>query len=173
MLNLDIMKKYGIGLVITGGLIGVGIILSFYGNYVIFEDLAKTSGVVNMENDLALEVNLDNTKSKTGVFAVQIMDFKDQSILVSIVDPYDITIETKTINEESSEGNFEINNSGIYKLVIENKGNDVTVFGVIGPEPDESKKLVAFTSLYILVIGLIGMAIVAILIARNRKRRSS
>ena len=164
------MKKSGIALVASGALIGIGIILSFYGNYIIFEDLAKTNGIVNMESDLVLEVDLDNTKSKTGIFAVQIIDFKDQTISISIIDPQNNVIETKTINEEAYEGIFDLESSGTYKLVVEKTDNELTVSGVIGPEPDEWKRSLAFVSLYILVIGLIGMAMVAILIVINRKK---
>lgn len=167
------MKKSGIALVASGALIGIGIILSFYGNYIIFEDLAKTNGIINMESDLVLEVDLDNTKSKTGIFAVQIIDFKDQTISISIIDPQNNVIETKTINEEAYEGIFDLESSGTYKLVVEKTDNELTVSGVIGPEPDDWKRSLAFVSLYILVIGLIGMAIVAILIVINRKKASN
>ena len=167
------MKKSGMSLVAAGALIGIGIILSFYGNYIIFEDLAKTNGVVSMQNDLILEVDLDNSKSKTGIFAVQIIDFDGQTITANIVDPLDNTIESKSINEESYESVFDLNLSGPYKLIIENNGDDLTVFGVIGPEPEEWKQSLAFVSLYILVIGLFAMALVAVLFAINRKRGSS
>jgi len=167
------MKKSGIALVAAGALIGVGIILSFYGNYIIFEDLAKTNGIVSTGNGLILEVNLDHSKSKTGIFAVQIIDFKGQTVSAMIVDPLSNTIESKSISEESYEGGFDINMSGTYKLIIENDGDELTVFGVIGPEPEEWKQSLAFVSLYILVIGLFGMALVAVLFAINRKKGSS
>lgn len=173
MNNSKFMKKSGIPLVAAGALIGIGIILSFYGNYIIFEDLAKTNGVVSSGNSLTLEVDLDNSKSKTGIFAVQIIDFKSQTVSAIIVDPLDNTIESKAINEESYEGVFDISISGAYKLIIENNGDELTVFGVIGPEPEEWKQSLAFVSLYILVIGLFGMALVAVLFAINRKRGSN
>jgi len=167
------MKKSGMVLVAAGALIGIGIILSFYGNYIIFEDLAKTNGVVSTGNSLILEVDLDHSKSKTGIFAVQIIDFKNQIVSAMIVDPLENTIESKSINEESYEGIFDINMSGTYKLIVENNGDELTIFGVIGPEPEEWKQSLAFVSLYILVIGLFGMALIAVLFAINRKRESS
>jgi len=167
------MRRFGIALLIVGVLIGIGIILSFYGNYIIFEDLAKTNGVVNMESDLILEVSLDNTKSKTGIFAVQIIDFKGQTVSASVIDPLDTIIESKSINEESYEGIFDISNSGTYQLVIENNGDDLAVFGVIGPEPDEWKRSLSFASLYILIAGLMGMVIIGILLIINRKKAAS
>ena len=164
------MKKSGIPLVSAGALIGIGIILSFYGNYVIFEDLAKTNGVVSMGNSLTLEVDLDQDKSKTGIFAVQIIDFKSQTVSASIIDPLDNTIESKSISNESFEGVFDINMSGPYKLIIETNDDESTVFGVIGPEPEEWKRSLAFVSLYILVIGLFGMALVAVFLVIKRRR---
>lgn len=168
------MKKSGIALVATGGLIGLGIILSFYGNYIIFEDLSLTSGAVNMESNLILEADLDNSKSKTGIFAVQIIDFKDQTISVRVVDPFNNTIESKTISEESYEGIFNLETSGTYQLIVENNSREgLEVSAAIGPEPDEGKKSLSFVSLYILVTGLIGMAIVSVLSVINRKRNPS
>lgn len=168
------MKKSGMALIATGGLIGIGIILSFYGNYLIFENLAITNGNVSMDSDLVLETEIDNTKSKTGIFAVQIIDFKDQTIFVSIIDPFNNTIESQTINEESYEGIFDLESSGTYQMRIQN--NDREEFGIsaaMGPEPDEGKKMLSFVSIYILVFGLIGMAIVAVLTVINRKRSIS
>ena len=167
------MKKSGMALVASGALIGIGVILSFYGNYIIFEDLAKTNGVIGAENSLTLEVDFDQSKSKVGIFAVQIIDFKSQTVSAMIVDPLDNIIESKSISEESYEGIFDINMSGTYKLIIENSGDELTVFGVIGPEPEEWKQSLAFVSLYILVIGLFAMALIAVLFVINRKRSSN
>lgn len=167
------MKKSGMALVASGALIGIGVILSFYGNYIIFEELAKTNGVIGAENSLSLEVDFDQSKSKAGIFAVQIIDFKSQTVSAMIVDPLGNTIESKSISEESYEGVFDINMSGTYKLIIENSGDELTVFGVIGPEPEEWKQSLAFVSLYILVIGLFAMALIAVLFVINRKRGSN
>jgi hypothetical protein len=44
---------------------------------------------------------------------------------------------------------------------------------VIGPEPDAGKKSLGFISLYILIVGLIGMVGVAIYAIKNRKKSFS
>jgi hypothetical protein len=44
---------------------------------------------------------------------------------------------------------------------------------VIGPEPDAGKKSLGFISLYVLIIGLIGMIIVPIYAIKNSKKSSS
>lgn len=167
------MKKSGIFLVIVGGLIGAGIILSFYGNFVIFEDLIKGNGEVDSEQNLIVEVELDQTETKTGIYAVQIIDFENNVVSASIIDPLDTIIESQSIDEEVYEGLFDVSTSGTYKLLIENRGEQVKIFGVIGPEPDSGKRSLGFISLYILIIGLIGMVILAVYLVISRKKKSS
>ena len=166
------MRKSVIFLAIVGVLIGVGVISSFYGNYVLFEELAQGNGEVYDGQDLVIEVELDSSKTKSGIFAIQILDFKEGMVTASIVDPSNITIESESINQEVFEGLFEITSSGNYKLLIENKGEKANVFGVIGPEPDEGKRALSNISMYILVAGLIGMAGVAVYIFINRRKAS-
>ncbi|MEK6907646.1 MAG: hypothetical protein AABX92_00025 [Thermoproteota archaeon] len=167
------MQKSGILFVIVGSIVGVGIILSFYGNQVIFEDLNKGEGQVKFGENLIIPVELDNTETQTGIYAVQIINFKE-GITAKILDPFDKEIESQLIDEEVFEGRFNIAVSGIYKLVIENTDEkEIKIFGVIGPEPDAGKKSLGFISLYILIIGLIGMAGVAIYAIKNRKKSFS
>ena len=158
---------------IVGSIVGIGMILSFYGNQVIFEDLIKGEGQVKFGENLIIPVELDNMETQTGIYAIQIINFKE-GITVKILDPFDKEIESQLINEEVFEGRFNITVSGIYKLVIENTDEkEIKIFGVIGPEPDAGKKSLGFISLYILIIGLIGMAGVAIYAIKNRKKSFS
>ncbi len=167
------MKKSGIFFIILSGLVGIGIILSVYGNYVIFEDLTQGYEDVGSGQDLVLEVELDHTKFQTGIYAVQIKDFESATVTASILDPSNTLVESQSINEEVFEGLFDVTTSGTYKLLVENSGEQVNVFGVIGPEPDSGKKSLGFISLYILVMGLIGMLIVTVYLVINRKKAAS
>ena len=167
------MKKSGILFAVVGGLIGIGMLLSAYGNYVIFEDLAKGDGDVKSGQNLVVEIDLDNTDTQTGIYAVQIIDFKGATITANILDPSDIVIESQSVNEEVYEGLFELTSSGVYKLSIENNGEQIKIFGVIGPEPDDWKRSVGLISMYILFIGLIGMVGLAVYIVINRKKNAS
>ncbi len=167
------MQKSGILFVIVGSIVGVGIILSFYGNQVIFEDLIKGEGQVKFGENLIIPVELDNTETQTGIYAVQIINFRE-GITAKILDPFDKEIAYQSINEEVLEGRFDITISGTYRLIIENPNEkDIKIFGVIGPEPDAGKKSLGFISLYILIIGLIGMVGVAIYAIKNRKKSFS
>ena len=167
------MKKSGIFLAVVGGLVGVGIILSFYGNNVIFEDLIQKDGDVGSGQDLIVEVELDNTETQTGIYAVQIINFESATVTASILDPFNTLIESQSINQEVYEGLFDVTTSGTYKLLIENTGEQVKIFGVIGPEPDSGKRSLGIISLYILVMGLIGMFIVTVYIVIKRKKDAS
>jgi len=167
------VKKSGLLLVAFAGLIGIGIILSFYGSYLIFEDLSQGDGNVGSEQDLIVEVELDHTVTQTGIYAVQIIDFESGTVTVNILDPFNTIIESQSINEETFEGLFDVTTSGAYKLSIENDGKKVKIFGVIGPEPDAGKRSLPFISISILVFGLIGMLGLAVFIAFNRRKSVS
>jgi len=167
------VQRQGILFVIVGSIVGIGIILSFYGNQVIFEDLIKGEGQVKFGENLIIPVELDNTETQTGIYAIQIINFKE-GITAKILDPSDKEIESQTINEEVFEGRFNITMSGIYKLVIENTDEkEIKIFGVIGPEPDAGKKSLVSISPWILIIGLIGVVGVAIYAIKNRKKSLS
>ena len=165
------MQRTGILFVIVGGIVCTGIILSFYGNQIIFEDLIKGEGQIKVGESLTIPAELDN-ETQNGIYAIQIMDSK--GIKAKILDPFDVEIESQSINEEDFEGQFKITTSGTYKLVIENTNDkEIKIFGVIGPEPDAGKKSLGFISLYVLIIGLIGMIIVPIYAIKNRKKSFS
>jgi hypothetical protein len=171
---MKIMLKSSVLFVIVGSLVGAGIVLSFYGNQVIFEDLVKGDGQIKFGEKLTIPVELDIKKTQNEVYAIQIIDFKEGTISVKVLDPLDREIESKSINTEVFEGHFNITESGTYKLVIENTGEkEIKIFGVIGPEPDAGKKSLGFISLYILIIGLAGMIGVAIYAIKSRKKSFS
>ena len=166
------MQRTGILFVIVGGIVCTGIILSFYGNQVIFEDLSKGEGQIKIGESLTIPAEIDNKETQSGIYAIQIMDSK--GVKAKILDPSDVEIESQSINEEDFEGQFKIATSGTYKLVIQNTNDkEVKIFGVIGPEPDAGKKSLGFISLYVLIIGLIGMIIVPIYAIKNRKKTFS
>ena len=64
-----------------------------------------------------MEVELDNTETQTGIYAVQIIDFESATVTASILDPFNTLIESQSINEEVYEGLFDVTTSGTYKLL--------------------------------------------------------
>ena len=157
------MQKSGIVLVISGGLIVIGLVLLVLGNQIILEGVSQGNGKIKSEQALTITGNLDTQKTLTGVFAVQIIEFKDNIFSVKVLDPLDIEIISQEINEDTIEKEFEIVETGTYKLIIESISNEESqVFGAIGPLPDGNKTLLGFISIYVLVIGMIGLVGVGI-----------
>lgn len=164
------MQKASVLLLAAGGVLVLGIMLSFYGNQVLFEDLARGEGGVRAGEDLVVPVELERSDSG-GIYAVQVVDYGGEEISAHVLDPYGAEIESELIDGELFEGRFAVGAGGVYELVVKNGGPDpVKIFGVVGPEPDAGAKSLGFVSLYVLVIGLLGMAGVGVFAIRNRKR---
>jgi hypothetical protein len=165
------MQKSIIILIVSGALIGIALILLVLGNQMILEGINQGNGKISQSQSLIISAELDIQETTQGVFAVQIIDFKDNTLTAKILDPLDIEIISQIINEESIEKEFDIVDTGIYKLVIENEGNEeIQVFGAMGPLPDASKKLLGLISVCILIIGMVGMVGFGINGIRNRKK---
>jgi len=157
-------------LIVSGALIAVGLILLVLGNQVILEGINQGNGKISQSQSLTISVEFDMQETTRGVFAIQIIDFKDNTLTAKILDPSDIEIIYQIINEETIEKEFDIVDTGMYKLIIENEDNDeVQVFVAMGPLPDADKKILGLISGYILVVGMIGMIGFGINGIRNRK----
>ena len=165
------MQKTSIGLVIAGALIVIGLMLLVVGNQIILEGVSQGSGIVSSNQPLTVEGNFETEETDIGVFAVQVMEYKDNTYSARIFDPRGIEIITTTLQEETTEEDFEIRDSGIYKLVIEsNEPEEVQVFGAIGPLPDAGKKSLGFISMYIVIAGMVGLVSVGVYGIKKRKR---
>ncbi len=170
----SIVQKTNIVLIVVGGLIAAGIILSFYGNQIVFEELVQEEGTVTNQQRMEIEMELDPDQSRRGIYAVQYLDFKEDTLEARVLDPFGTQIEVKQINKDVFEGKFDIRTKGPYSLIIESKiPEESRIIGVIGPEPDANQKSLAFLSMYLLIVGLIGMAGLGIYAIKNRIRRVS
>ena len=116
--------------------------------------------------------DFDMEESPIGVFAVQVMEFKENTIHMKILDPLDIEIISQDVDEDTVEEKFDVLETGTYELIIyssDDKGIYVT--GAIGPLPDESKKfIISIISTSTLIIGMVGLIAVGIYEVKNRKR---
>ncbi|AJM91944.1 hypothetical protein [Nitrosopumilus piranensis] len=165
------MQKAGIILVVSGALIVIGLILLAVGNQIILEGVFQGNGIVNSNQDLIISGEFDAESSSVGVFAVQMMEFKENTISAKVLDPFDIEIASKKLDAETIEEEFDIFDTGVYKLIIQsNSDDDVQVFGAIGPLPDAGKKSLSFVSAYVLIIGMVGLVGSAIYRVKNRKK---
>ncbi len=165
------MQKSGLMLVVSGVLIVIGLILLVLGNQIVLEGVSQRNGFVNATQSLTVSGNFNIQETSVGVYATQLMSFKDNAFSVRIVDPNNNEIIYETISEETIENQFKITENGDYKLIIESIGNEESqVFGAVGPLPDAGKKSLGFISIYVLVVGMIGLIGAGIYEVKNRRR---
>ncbi len=159
---------------VIGALIAAGIVLSFYGSQVITEGLSQKDEMVMAGNSLEIYSDIDVSVTNLGVFVVQVQNFKEESIHAKVFDPLGVELVSTTVDRESFEKRFDVTTSGIYKLLVENTGQDQTqIIAVIGPMPDPGKLSFGITGFYVLILGLIGIVGVGIYAVRNRRKKTS
>ncbi|HJJ22817.1 MAG TPA: hypothetical protein OQH54_03765 [Nitrosopumilus sp.] len=164
------MQKSGTIIVVSGTLIAVGLVLLVLGNQIILEGVSQGNEKISLDQTLTILADFDSQDTSIGVFAVQIMKFKDNTFSAKVLDSSDIEIISQPIDEESIEKEFDVLETGTYKLIVESTSNEeILVFAAIGPLPDTGKKSLGFISMYVLVIGMAGLVIGAIYVIKNRK----
>ncbi len=155
----------------SAALIAIWLLLLVLGNQIILEGISQGEGRVSSSQTLTVSVDFDSQETSTGIFAVQIMEFKDNTFSVKVLDPLESEIIFQTINEETIEKEFDVIDTGIYKLIIESDNSEeIQVFGAIGPLPDSSKLSLRPISMIILVVGMVGLVVVGIYGIKNRIR---
>ena len=165
------MQKPILILVIVGTLLAAGVFLSFYGAQLTTQDLTVKEENILPGDSLEISTELDPSKSSNGVFVIQILEDKENTLTAKISDPLGFEILSMPINKESVEDRVEISSKGTYQLVVENSGSEeLQVVGVIGHMPDNSTISVGITGFYLLIVGLIGIVGIGIYAVRNRNR---
>jgi len=165
------VQKSGIMLISSAVLIVIGLIFSAVGEQIILGGFSQGTGKVSSSQTLSISVEFDSQETSIGIFAVQIMEFKDNTFSAKVLDPFDNEIISQSIIKETIENKFDIFETGEYKLIIESTSNEEPiVIGTIGPLPDASKLSLRPISMIILVIGMAGLVIVGIYGIKNRRR---
>ena len=165
------MHKSKIILVISGTLIAAGLVLSAIGEQVILEGISQEREKISIEKTLSISSNFDTQETPIGIFNVQIMDFKDNTFSLKVLDPFETEIISQEIEKETFEDKFDVFETGTYKLIIKSTSSEENlVVGSIGPLPDNNKISLRYISMFVLLGGLIGLAGSGIYVVKNRKR---
>jgi len=166
------VQKSGLIIVILGLLIVTGLVVSIVGNQVTLEGINQGNGEVSSTQTVTISVDFDMEKTPIGIFAVQVMEFKENTISIKILDPSDIEIIFQEVNEDTIEEKFDVLETGTYQLVIQSSNDEgIYVTGAIGPLPDANKKnIISIISTSTLLIGMIGLVVIGIYGIKNRKR---
>ena len=165
------LTKY---LVIVGIMIAVGAMLLIYGSQTITGDLVIEEGKINSLTQLEIRTELDPEINTQGVYAVQTIEGKEYDISAIVVDPLDVKIRDVSINRNSFEDNFEIDDAGTYTLIIStSESEEIPLVGGIGHVPDSTGVTISIAGFIVIVLGMIGVAIIGFMIIRQRKNKSS
>jgi len=165
------VQKSGLIIVILGLLIVTGLVTSVVGNQLTLEGINQGNGKVSSTETVTISVDFDKDEIPIGIFAVQVMEFKENTLSAKILDPSNIEIISQEVNNDSIEKEFDILETGTYQLIIESSDADeIYVAGAIGPLPDTNKKIIiSIISTSTLIMGMIGLVAVGMYIIKNRK----
>lgn len=165
------MEKSLIFLLFVGALIASGIILSFYGAQLTTQDIIVKEETLVPGSSIEVSIDLNPKVSELGVYVVLLEKYVEDSISVSVYDPFGSKFISKIIEKDSTEEKFEIISSGTYKLELENSGlEEYHIVAGLGHMPDTRTLSIGITGFYLLVIGLIGIVVIGIYSIRNRKK---
>ena len=165
------LTKY---LVIVGIMIAIGAMLLIYGSQTITGDLVIEEGKINSLTQLEIKAELDPEINTQGVYAVQTIEGKEYDISASVIDPSEVKIRDVSINRNSFEDNFEIDDAGTYTLIIStSESEEIPLVGGIGHVPDSTGVTISIAGFIVIVLGMIGVAVIGFLIIKQRKNKTS
>jgi len=166
------VQKFGLIIVILGLFIVSGLVVSIFENQITLEGINQENGKVSITERLTISTDFDMEKTPTGVFAVQVMDFRKNTFSAKVLDPLDVEIISQQIDNDTIEEKFDVLETGTYKLLIESSSDDeIYAVGAIGPLPDPYKKFImSMISTSLIMIGMIGMVVIGIYGIKNRKK---
>ena len=165
------LTKY---LVIVGIMIAVGAMLLIYGSQTITGDLVIEEGKINSLTQLEIKAELDPNINTQGVYAVQTIEGKEYDISASVIDPSQDEIRDVSINRNSFEDNFEIDQAGIYTLIISTaESEEIPLVGGIGHVPDSTGVTISIAGFFIIIIGMVGVGLIGFMIIRQRRNKTN
>jgi len=166
------VQKFGLIIVILGLFIVSGLVVSIFENQITLEGINQENGKVSITERLTISTDFDMEKTPTGVFAVQVMDFRKNTFSAKVLDPLDVEIISQQIDNDTIEEKFDVLETGTYKLLIESSSDDeIYAVGAIGPLPDPYKKFImSMISTSLIMIGMIGLVVIGIYGIKNRKK---
>ena len=155
-------------------MIAIGAMLLIYGSQTITGDLVIEEGKINSLTQLEIKAELDPEINTQGVYAVQTIEGKEYDISASVIDPSQDKIRDVSINRNSFEDNFEIDEAGTYTLIISTaESEEVPLVGGIGHLPDSTGVTISIAGFIVIVLGMIGVAVIGFMIIRQRKNKFS
>ena len=148
--------------------------LLIYGSQTITGDLAIEEGRINNLTQLEISTELDPEINTQGVYAVQTIEGKEYDITAIVIDASNDKIRDVSVNRNSFEDNFDIENSGDYTLIIStSETEEIGVVGGIGHVPDSTGVTISIVGFFVIILGMAGIMAVGFMMIRQRKKQSS
>ena len=148
--------------------------LLIYCSQTITGDLVIEEGKVNSLTQLEIKADQDPEINTEGVYAVQTIEGKEYDISAVVIDSSEIKIRDVSINRNSFEDNFEIEQAGTYTLIITtSESEEIPLVGGIGHVPDSTGVTISIVGFFIIISGMIGVAAIGFMIIRQKKNKSS
>jgi hypothetical protein len=155
-------------------MIAIGAMLLIYGSQTITGDLVIEEGKINSLTQLEIRTELDPEINVQGVYAVQTIEGKEYDISAIVLDPLDVKIRDVSINRNSFEDNFEIDDAGTYTLIIStSESEEIPLVGGIGHVPDSTGVTISIAGFFVIVLGMIGIVVIGFMVVRQRKNKFS
>ncbi len=164
------MKKSHIILLIGGTLVAAGMIISYYGSNFATQDLAITEGLLKDGSPIELTKELDPATRNVGAFVVLAKSFEEGKLKATVFDPSGAQVASETIDQASTEKRFEIKTKGMYRIVLENSGKEISAIIGLTHMPEKSVLALNVLGQGIIVSGFVGLAVAMIFLVKNRKK---
>lgn len=161
------MKRPHIILFISGGLVAAGMLLSFFGSYLVTQGVTVIEGTSSQSIPLEVTKMLDPAVADTGVFVVR-TEAVEGTPTARIFDPSGLQVLSKEITEKSTEVKFEIAAKGEYKLVLESS-DEVPAIIAISHMPDKAVEVLVYLGPATIMSGFVGVAIAIIYAVKIRR----
>lgn len=150
-------------------LLAAGLGLSIYAGVVVFEDIEVVESSVSAGSPLEVTATIP---PGVGIFALDVREHTPGVVLdVRVLGPLGRTMTAVQVDTAQSEDTFEVEEASEYTLIIQYDGaGTLDVLAALGPEPDVSKTSLGFASLYMLLVGVVGMIVATIYLIWWRRR---
>jgi membrane protein DedA with SNARE-associated domain len=164
------MKKSHIILLIGGTLVAAGMIISYYGSTLTTQDITKAEGLLKDGLPIELTKELDPAIKDVGAFVVLVQSFEEGKIMATVFDPSGAQVASKTIEQDSTEEQFEIKTKGAYKLVLENSGPEISATVGLTHMPEKLFLALNVLGFWVIISGFVGLVIAMILLIKEKRK---
>lgn len=165
------MRKPTILLLAMACLLAAGFGVSIYASQELFDTFSMEVGTVEVGFPMEITAEIEQGR---GLYAIEIIDYQDgMSVNARVLGPLGVTVTSAVIERDPYEETFVVDETYQYTLLIEADSEPISVTGIIGPEPNASQMSLGFVSLYMLLVGVVGMIASVVYMVWQRRRLNS